>query len=195
MLCGGLKPRYDKQCGIGLIGRYRSRGDCSRHAINRVFSVQNLLYKQPPLPLLDTCNYKAGATRLPACTIPPLICTAGECKSSFFCGLPSFPIPSKKTKLTAQDRPSNMPSLDRSPWRDTYIYASDNRTTVLGGLWVAEGVTNANLYSMLEVFCFFTDTFDLHDCNNQLVERDEQQLQPGNYYIFTDGKFLLYFHH
>ncbi|KAG0129281.1 HNH endonuclease-domain-containing protein [Tuber indicum] len=84
-----------------------------------------------------------------------------------------------------------MQPIDRSPWRNTYIYASDNRSTVLGGLWAAEGVTNANLYSMLQVFCFFTDTFDLLNSSDQLVERDGQQLQPGNYYIVTAGSITV----
>jgi len=88
-----------------------------------------------------------------------------------------------------------MPADDRSPWRNAYIYASDNPSTVLGGLWVAEGVTNANLYSMLQVFCFFTDTFDLRDSSGQLVEKDGQPIKPGNYYIVTAGRFLLCFHH
>ncbi|PUU79006.1 hypothetical protein B9Z19DRAFT_1024283 [Tuber borchii] len=76
-----------------------------------------------------------------------------------------------------------MPPLNRSHWRDAYIYASDDRSTVLGGLWVAEGLTNANLYSMLQIFCLFTDTFDLYDSCEQLVERDGQLLKLGDYYI------------
>jgi len=83
-----------------------------------------------------------------------------------------------------------MSSLDRSPWRNTLIYASDKRDTVLGGLYAAEGTTSANLYSMVEIFCFFTGTFELHDDRGQLVARDGQQLQPGNYYIVTNGRFL-----
>ena len=50
-------------------------------------------------------------------------------------------------------------------------------------------ITNANLYSMLEIICSFTDTFTLDNNNGQLVERDGQQLQPGNYYIATNGRF------
>ncbi|KAG0639261.1 hypothetical protein HOY80DRAFT_1016005 [Tuber brumale] len=82
---------------------------------------------------------------------------------------------------------SNTPPTDRSLWRDTYIYASDSRDTMLGGLWASEGITNANLYFMLEIFCFFTDTFHLHDDRKQVVERDGQQLQPGNYFVVTNG--------
>ncbi|KAG0134055.1 hypothetical protein HOY82DRAFT_638869 [Tuber indicum] len=80
-----------------------------------------------------------------------------------------------------------MPTINRSAWRNAFIYASDNRDTIIGGLWVAEGITNANLYSMIGIFCSFSDTFDLHDESERLVERDLQQLQPGNYYIVTDG--------
>ncbi|KAG0124168.1 hypothetical protein HOY82DRAFT_200346 [Tuber indicum] len=84
-----------------------------------------------------------------------------------------------------------MPPLDRSPWRNVHIHTANNPSTVLGGLWVAEGVTNANLYSMLQVFCFFTDTFDVRDSSEQLVERDEQPLKPGNYYIVTAGSITV----
>jgi len=92
--------------------------------------------------------------------------------------------------VAGEDSPSNTPPTDRSAWRDTYIYASDSRDTMLGGLWASEGITNANLYSMLEIFCFFTDTFHLYDDRKQLVGRDGQQLQPGNYFVVTNGRFL-----
>ena len=88
---------------------------------------------------------------------------------------------------TDQEGQLNMPPSDRSTWRDTAIYASDNRDKVLGGLCATEGITNENLYSMIEIFCFFTDTFTLHNNSGQLVERDGQKLQPGNYYIATNG--------
>ncbi|KAG0638810.1 hypothetical protein HOY80DRAFT_1137223 [Tuber brumale] len=89
--------------------------------------------------------------------------------------------------VTDEDSQSNTPPTDRSAWRDTYIYASDSRDTMLGGLWASEGITNANLYSMLEIFCFFTDTFHLRDDRKQLVGKDGQQLQPGNYFVVTKG--------
>jgi len=50
-----------------------------------------------------------------------------------------------------------------------------------------------HLYSVLEVFCCFTGTFELHDDREQLVERDGQPLQPGNYYVVTNGRSLLCF--
>ncbi|KAG0633826.1 hypothetical protein HOY80DRAFT_989743 [Tuber brumale] len=84
-----------------------------------------------------------------------------------------------------------MSSADRSAWRNTFIYASNDRDTVLGGLWATPGITNRNLYAMLEIFCLFRDTFELHDKDGQLVEKDEAQLQPGNYYIVTQGTIIL----
>ncbi|PUU80412.1 HNH endonuclease-domain-containing protein [Tuber borchii] len=75
---------------------------------------------------------------------------------------------------------------NRAGGRDTFIYDSNHRDTLLGGLWIAEGTTNANLYCMVEIICNFTDTFDLRDNNEQLVIRDEKPLQPGNYFIVTN---------
>ncbi|KAG0633966.1 hypothetical protein HOY80DRAFT_895699 [Tuber brumale] len=88
-----------------------------------------------------------------------------------------------------------MPRVNRSAWRDTYVYTSNNPTKVLGGLRTAPGVTNNNFYSMIEICCIFTAPFDLHDEHGQLGGRDGQQLQPGNYYIATAGRFFLYSHH
>ena len=85
-----------------------------------------------------------------------------------------------------------MPTADRSAWRDTFIYSSDNHATIIGGLWASEGITHANLYSMIGTFCSFSDTFDLYKEGERLVERDLQQLQPGKYYIVTNGRFFLY---
>jgi len=88
---------------------------------------------------------------------------------------------------TDEEGQSNTPPWDRAAWRDTWIYSSGNCDNILGGLWVAEGMTNANLYAMLEIFCSFTDTFTLRNDSQLLVENDAQKLQPGNYYIVTNG--------
>ncbi|KAG0134051.1 hypothetical protein HOY82DRAFT_638852 [Tuber indicum] len=84
-----------------------------------------------------------------------------------------------------------MPHIDRSTWHNIRIYASDNHQTVLGGLWTVGGITNANIYSMVEIICLFSNTFDLRNEREQLVERDEQQLQPGKYYIVTNGSITV----
>lgn len=81
------------------------------------------------------------------------------------------------------------PPPNRSAYRNLFIYTSHNRGTVLGGLWVAEGITNTNLYSMVEILCDFTEAFDLQDDSQRLIQRDKQLLKPGNYYIATTGRF------
>ncbi|PUU81425.1 hypothetical protein B9Z19DRAFT_1113409 [Tuber borchii] len=90
-----------------------------------------------------------------------------------------------------QDRIVYQAPVNRLAWRDTHIYASDSRDTVLGGLWAAEGITHTCLYSMVGILCIFTDTFVLQDDSQRLVERDEQPLQPGNYYIITNGSITI----
>ena len=97
--------------------------------------------------------------------------------------------------VTDEDSLPTTPPTDRLAWRDTHIYASYSRDTMLGGLWASEGITNANLYSMLEIICSFTDTFHLYDDHKQLVGKDGQQLRPGNYFVVTNGRFLHCFHH
>ena len=98
-----------------------------------------------------------------------------------------FPFFHLTMSATDQEGQLDTPPSDRSAWRDTAIDASDNRDKVLRGHCATEGITNSNLYSIIKMFCFFTDTFTLHNNSGQLVERDEQKLQPGNYYIATNG--------
>ncbi|KAG0633053.1 HNH endonuclease-domain-containing protein [Tuber brumale] len=86
---------------------------------------------------------------------------------------------------TDQDRIAHIQPADRSAWHNTRIYASNDRDTVLGGLWVAPGITNTNLYSMVNIFCTFTASFDLQDGSQQLVEKDEQPLRPGALYALV----------
>ena len=95
------------------------------------------------------------------------------------------------TPLTCQDDRSNIPPVDRSTIRDTFLYAFDDRDTQLGGLYTSPGITNDNFHSMVEMICLFSDTFELCDENGQLVQRDDEQLQSGNYYIVTNGGSLL----
>ena len=85
----------------------------------------------------------------------------------------------------------------RGVWRNANIYTCNNHDNLIGGLWIAEGITNVNLYSMIEIFCTFSDTFDLRydTANGPLVERDQNQLQVGNYFVVTNGKSSLRFSH
>ncbi|KAH0564723.1 hypothetical protein GP486_001885 [Trichoglossum hirsutum] len=82
-----------------------------------------------------------------------------------------------------------MPAANRSAGRDVHLYDMKDPDTVLGGLILTNGVTNANLYSMLEIFCIFDSTYFLREEHGMILQRDDHPLNPGNYYILTDAKF------
>jgi hypothetical protein len=84
-----------------------------------------------------------------------------------------------------------MPSLNRSEGRNVYIYDAKDPATVLGGLVLTNGVTNANFYSMVEILFVFESTFLLHDEGGITVQRDGHPLQPGNYYILAISGFCI----
>ena len=95
---------------------------------------------------------------------------------------PSFrraPVPTKLAYMAA---------VNRSILHNTFIYSSDDLNVLLGGLWVSEGITNANLYSMIEIFCIFSDIFNLQYHHGPVVERDNSQLQPGDCFVVTNGR-------
>ena len=96
------------------------------------------------------------------------------------------------TPLTYEDNQPNIPPVDHSTLRNTFFYASDDRDNQLGSLWVTLGITNHNFHSMVEIVCQFSDTFELRDNNGRFVGRDGEQLLPGNYYIVTNGRTLLF---
>jgi hypothetical protein len=88
--------------------------------------------------------------------------------------------------------------LDRSAERNVHIYNPDDLAKPLGGLVVTNGITNANFYAMIEVFVFFSSPFVLRheDVTDGLrdIPRDEQALQPGNYYVISKGRRLSCIH-
>ncbi len=83
-----------------------------------------------------------------------------------------------------------MAPRDRSRGRNVQIYDAKDRTTVLGGLILTNGVTNANFYFMVEIIVLFTTDFELRDEGDTKIERNDDPLQPGGYYINATGKFL-----
>jgi hypothetical protein len=56
---------------------------------------------------------------------------------------------------------STMPGSDRSGGRDVHIFNASDRNTTIGGLILTNGVTNANLYAMIEIFVFFNSEYSL----------------------------------
>src|SRR5271163_3393465 len=96
--------------------------------------------------------------------------------------------PSFKTSDVFQT--STMP-INRSGGRDVHIYDAKNPTVVFGGLILNNGVTNANLYSMLGIFMIFEEPFPLQDEElfhlqdekGTKIQKNDDELQPGKYYI------------
>ncbi|KIW78778.1 hypothetical protein Z517_08617 [Fonsecaea pedrosoi CBS 271.37] len=86
---------------------------------------------------------------------------------------------------------NTMPTGDRSAGRNVYIYDLNDRTTVIGGLILQPGVTNANFYAMIEIIVIFEGPFFLQNENETKIEKDDYPLQPGNYYIVTTSSFRL----
>jgi hypothetical protein len=110
---------------------------------------------------------------------------------------------------------STMPPSDRSGGRNVHIYDFDDSNdldfsleskVVLGGLILSNGITNANLYSMLDMFIFYEepfflgdegpffledeDPFSLLDKEGTKIEKNNHPLRPGNYYIVAIRRFL-----
>ncbi len=80
---------------------------------------------------------------------------------------------------------------DRSSGRDVHIYDIKDPSTVLSGLFLENGITNANFYSMVEIIVKFSSDFELQHEGNTKIERDDDPLRPGNYYINVIGKFYI----
>ena len=80
---------------------------------------------------------------------------------------------------------------NRSVGRDIYIYDAHNPNIVLGGLILTNGVTNANFYSMVEVFLRFDSDYLLLYEAGTVIKRDEQVLRRENYYIVTNSKLVV----
>ena len=77
---------------------------------------------------------------------------------------------------------------NRSPGRNVFIYDARDLNSVLGGLILTNGVTNANFYAMIEIFLIINQDYFLQYNGTEKVAKNEQALRPGNYYIATDGK-------
>lgn len=83
-----------------------------------------------------------------------------------------------------------MPAANRALGRDVNIYAASDPTgPVLGGLILTNGVTNANLYLMVDIILILSSIYHLQDANRSQLDRDNNPLQPGDYYVVTDGGF------
>jgi len=116
--------------------------------------------------------------------------------------LPYVSIMSSPTSPPSASPPSASPSeaskplytldipVDRTLGRDVFIYDANDPDKVLGGLILTNGVTNANLYAMVEIIIIFNGSFSLLDGDGTKIDRDDDPLRPGNYFIDVDGRFV-----
>ena len=84
-----------------------------------------------------------------------------------------------------------MPPHNRSAGRNVHIFDASDRSTSIGGLILTAGVTNANLYAMIEIFVFFEGEYILRNESDITIEKDNSLLLPGNYYINSPRTSLL----
>lgn len=82
--------------------------------------------------------------------------------------------------------------LNRSVGRDVHIYDAKDPNTILGGLILARGVTNANFHAMVEIFCIFEVSYILQGEDKTVIPRDDCPLRPGKYFIVTEGMQISY---
>jgi len=84
-----------------------------------------------------------------------------------------------------------MADNNRSEGRNVLIYNAKSPSEPIGGLIVTHGITNANLYAMIDIICIFTSTFILQlEDGSTVIPKNDDALRPGNYYIVTTGEWL-----
>ncbi len=81
-----------------------------------------------------------------------------------------------------------MAAPDRAEGRDVFVFDGQDRLRLIGGLILAEGMTNDLLYEMVKVVAVMNKEWHLDGASGSLVPRDNQALMRGNYYIITTGK-------
>src|SRR5579862_6568641 len=81
-------------------------------------------------------------------------------------------------------------SENRTVGRNVHIYDARDPNTAVGGFILTNGVTNANFYSMVEILCIFNSNYSLQDEGGTTIQRDDQPLRHGKYYIVADGMYI-----
>ncbi|PUU74798.1 hypothetical protein B9Z19DRAFT_998311 [Tuber borchii] len=82
-------------------------------------------------------------------------------------------------------------SKDRCFGRNVHIYSANDTGRVLGGLVVMNGMTNSNFYSMVEITFTLDNDYTLCGESGTIVQRDDNPLKPGKYFISTTGSLVI----
>jgi hypothetical protein len=101
----------------------------------------------------------------------------------------TLPHPDDSLSLS-QPTDATMLGGSRSKGLDVHIFDASDPNTTIGGLILTNGVTNINLYTMVEIIVIFESEFALQNEDNITIPKDNDPLQPGNYYIHSIRKFL-----
>jgi hypothetical protein len=83
-----------------------------------------------------------------------------------------------------------MAPRNRSSGRDVHLYSIENRNTIIGGLRLTSGITNANFHEMVEIVIFFNGPYILRSEDDSAIQRDDSPLEAGNYYVDSPGTSL-----
>jgi uncharacterized cupin superfamily protein len=75
--------------------------------------------------------------------------------------------------------------MERSNGRTVQIFDASDRETEIGGLKCTTGITNMNLYSMIEIWVVLGGEYTISNENGITILKDGSQLQPGKYYIHS----------
>lgn len=75
----------------------------------------------------------------------------------------------------------------RAILRDVFFSDFRDPLTLLGGLVLTPGVTNANFHTMIDIALVVSSTYFLQNDNGETLQRDTRPLLPGNYYVVADG--------
>lgn len=66
---------------------------------------------------------------------------------------------------------------------DVFVYDSNDRMTVLVGLMLNNGVTNANSLSMLEIILIFKTPYTVENESGARIFASDRPVQPGSYFF------------
>ena len=80
---------------------------------------------------------------------------------------------------------------DRSLGRNVHIYDAKDRSELLGGLILNNGVTKSNLYSMVEIWLLFDSSFSIENDAAAILQRNEEPLVGGKYYVIGRLRALI----
>jgi hypothetical protein len=86
---------------------------------------------------------------------------------------------------------SHMPPRNRSPGHNVHIFDTCERYTSIIGLVRTEGVTNANLYTIIEIFILSKSEYVLQNESDMKIEKNASLLLLGNYYIDSCSTLFL----